>query len=156
LKLHRHVTDPRSMQKLMLTRFNAETWRENQRWRETNSHDGCIYNAPVHITDTLPYLVKIFVVEMNNDSNQIMGIGRIVNRVHMDKKYTVYSDNNYNRFTYRGRLRIPRDEIPIKDLESLENRLFKGKRHLKRGQGITQVPLDVGIRYLPDLCVLFT
>ena len=144
------------MQTLMLTRFNDETWRENQRWRETNSHDGCIYNAPVHITDTIPYLVKIFVVEMNNDSNQIMGIGRKVNRVHTDKKYKVYSDSNYNRFTYRGRLRLTRDEIPTEDLESLENRLFKGKSHLKRGQGITQVPLDVGSRYLPGICVLFT
>ena len=140
----------------MVTHFDGETWHENQRWRETNNHGGCIYNAPVHITDTIPYLVKIFVVEMNNASNKVMGIGKIVNKVHVDKKYIVYSDNNYNRYTYCGKLRITRDEIPSKVLEALELRLFKGKRHLKRGQGITQVPIDVVTKYLPDLSTLFT
>lgn len=144
------------MQKLMVTHFNTETWRENQRWREANNHEGCIYNTPVHIKDTIPYLIKIFVVEMNNESNKIMGIGRIVNKVRMDKKYKIYSDNNYNRFTYRGRQRITREEIPIEDLQKLENRLFKGKHHLKRGQGIIQVPNDVIIKFMPIICDLFT
>jgi hypothetical protein len=144
------------MQKLMVTRFNRDTWHENQRWRETNNHDGCIYNVPVHIKDGVPYLIKIFVVEMNNDANQIVGIGRIVNKVHMDKNYNVYSDNNYNRYTYQGKLRITRDQIPSEILETLEKRLFKGKHHLKRSQGITQVPNDVSNKYLPEILVLFS
>jgi hypothetical protein len=145
-----------SMQKLMITHFNNETWLENHRWREMTDYKGCIYNTPVHIKDSIPPLLKLYVVEMNNESNKIMGIGRIINRVHVDKKYSVYSDNNYNRYTYKGKLQITREEIPTKDLEALEKRLFKGKHHLKRGQGIIQVPNDVGVRYLPDISVLFT
>lgn len=139
----------------MVTRFNNNTWQENSRWRETTDYNGCIYNAPVYIKDSIPQLIKMYVIEMNNDSNQIMGIGRIINRVWADKKYIIYEDRNYNRYTYRGKQRINRDQLLDKELESLEKRLFKGKGHLKRGQGVTQVPLDVSTEYLSYIDSLF-
>ena len=144
------------MQKLMVTHFNSQTWLENCRWRETASYTGCIYNTPVHIKDSIPPLLKLLVIEMNNESNQIMGIGRIINKVRVDKKYSIYSDNNYNRYTYAGKRRLNRDEISARDLETLENRLFKGKHHLKRGQGIIQVPHDVSTQYLEYVACQFT
>ena len=33
--------------------------------------------------------------------------------------------------------------LELNKIEKLEERLFKGKGHLKRGQGITQLPKDV-------------
>ena len=30
------------MKKLMVTRFNNETWAQHQRWREKNDYQGCI------------------------------------------------------------------------------------------------------------------
>lgn len=139
----------------MVTRFNNDTWLENSRWRETVDHTGCIYNTPVYIRDSIPQLIKLYVIEMNNESNQVMGIGRIINRVYADKKYIIYSDRNYNRYTYQGKQRINRDQILEKDLDLLEKRLFKGKNHLKRGQGVTQVPVDVSIKYLSYVDSLF-
>ena len=143
------------MHKLMVTRFNNDTWLENSRWRETTEHIGCIYNAPVHIKDSIPQLIKMYVIEMNNESNQIMGIGRIINRVWADKKYIIYADRNYNRYTYRGKLRINRDQLNTAELDILEKRLFKGNSHIKRGQVVTQVPVDISDKYLSYIDSIF-
>jgi hypothetical protein len=133
----------------MTTRFNNRTWEENCRWREKNNFDGCIYNSPVYIKHTIPLQISLFVIEMNNETNKIEGIGKIVNYVHTDRKYKVYSDNNYNRYTYYGKVRINREMIKNKEkLEKLEERLFKGKSHIKRGQGILNVPNDIYRDYL--------
>jgi hypothetical protein len=143
------------MKKLMVTRFNNETWAQHQRWREKNDYQGCIYNAPVYIKENIPLMLRIYVIEMNNDTNKIIGIGRILNKVHTDRKYKIYEDQNYNRFTYRGKRRVERDEIEPIDLEKMEKRLFKSKGHLKRGQGITRVPEDVTNEYLKLIDSLF-
>ena len=115
------------MKKLMVTRFNKETWAQNQRWREKNDFTGCVYNAPVYIKEDIPLMIIIYVIEMNNDMNKIMGIGRILNKVHTDRKYKIYEDQNYNRFTYRGKQRIERDNIDPIELEKIEKRLFKSR-----------------------------
>ena len=75
--------------------------------RKMNFH-GCIYNAPVYIKTDVPLMISIYVIEMNNDINKIIGIGRVLNKVHTDGKYNIYRDQNYNRFTYRGKKRIDR------------------------------------------------
>jgi hypothetical protein len=136
------------MPELMLTRFNDITWNENCRWRDKNAFSGCIYNSPVHIKEDIPLMITIYVIEMNNDQNKIMGIGKIINKVCTDQNYRIYEERNYNRYTYRGKSRIDRKEIESNNLlklklEKLEKRLFKGKSHLKRGQGINRVPPDV-------------
>ncbi len=137
------------MIKLMVTRFNNNTWEENKRWREINNFKGCIYNTPVYIKSDIPLQITIFVIEMNNDTNMIEGIGKIINYVYTDRKYKVYSESNYNRYTYQGKKRIDRDMIKEKyRLEKLEERLFKGKSHLKRGQGIINVTHDIYREYL--------
>ena len=131
----------------MVTRFNNSTWNENKRWRETNNYLGCLYNSPVYIKEIIPLQIVLYVIEMNNDTNKILGFGKIINKVYTDRKYRVYEERNYNRFTYRGTKRIDIDDIENNEIkakiEKLEERLFKGKGHLKRGQGITQLPKDV-------------
>lgn len=145
------------MIQVMVTRFNNLTWNENCRWRERNSFDGCIYNSPIHIKDEIPLMINIYVIEMNNETNKIMGIGKIINKVYTDKKYSIYEEKNYNRYTYRGKQRISRESIKEKEkLEKMENKLFKSKSHLKRGQGITQVSYDINREYLLFIISEFT
>ena len=91
---------------------------------------------------------------MNNESNTIIGIGLITNRV-ITKRYKTYSDNNYNRYTYQGKKRIDSNLLDEVTLKCLEERLFKGKRHLKRSQGIAEVPNDVTDEYLSYLKYFF-
>ena len=125
----------------MVTRFNNNTWIENMRWREINNWKGCIYNCPTCLKHDIPINAELYIIEMNNEENRIEGIGKIKNKIFLDRKYKIYTDNNYNRYTYKGTKRIDREDIIEKEkLEKIERLLFKGKTHLKRGQGISKVP----------------
>lgn len=107
-----------------------------------NKLDYCIYNTPVKIKDSVKYNIPLFVIEMNNDENIIMGIGFIHN-ITFNKKYNIYKCGNYNRYSYKGEYRIDRllfNEREIVNIDILETLLFKGCTHSKRGQGITIIP----------------
>lgn len=127
------------------TRFNNDTWRENARFRLNKKHTGCAYGVPRPITAKIPLDSAIFVLEMNNSSKQIMGIGYIRNRFISDKHYKIYSNASYNRYYYEGRLRIDRAEL-LEDeedsacLKLLEVIVFNGKDHIMRGDGFITVP----------------
>jgi hypothetical protein len=72
------------------TRFNNKTWQESQDWKAQNQSTyeqiyqrplKCIYGCPREMSHTkMPPHVKILVIEMNNDENQIKGIGVIQNQ----------------------------------------------------------------------------
>jgi len=99
----------------------------------------------------------MFVLEMNNDQNRIMGIGKIVcgaasgasaesgNRL-AQRKFNVYETRNYNRYKFIGKERIDRELHidPHPKLSSIFKKLdwmlFKTARHAKRGRGIQRIP----------------
>ena len=58
-------------------RFNSDTWVENKLWRSENNWNGCVYGLDKQIPDKVPYGSSIYIIEMNNTTNQIMGIGKI-------------------------------------------------------------------------------
>jgi len=126
------------------TRFNKVTLLENQLYRQITNCEGCIYGTPRKIRDTIPTSCNIFVLEMNNDTNSIEGIGLIINESIVDKYYRIYNERDYNRNIYKGKYYVSKNTIvdanEIRLIESLEKQLFKGARHSKRGQGITQLP----------------
>ena len=72
------------------TRFNNKTWQEYQDWKTKNQQVyeqiyqrplKCIYGSPREMSHTkMPPHAKILVIEMNNDENQIKGIGVIQNQ----------------------------------------------------------------------------
>lgn len=129
--------------KLYTSRFNHETWAENIRYRERKNHSGCIYGCPQRLNQRLSPDTAIFVIEMNNNTNKIEGIGIIRNRVLCDKYYRVYETGNYNRYVYMGKYRLDRETIERYNQEVvniLDHILFKEKTHLKRGAGITGIP----------------
>ena len=129
------------MKHIMVTRFNNNTWNENCRWRDKNQFCGCVYNSPVYIKTEIPLMITIYVIEMNNDQNKIMGIGLVRNYINPKYKMCIYkSDTNYNRYIYNSAYRKDRSELNEKLLEALEIILFTGYGHYKRGQGITVIP----------------
>ena len=131
------------MYRLAATRFDTQTWEENESWRETNKHPGCIYGTPRELKDNISDSDIIFVLEMHNNENKIKGIGLIKKHLHQDKYYRIYQEGNYNRYTYKSPYRID-----ISDLHGYEKAiveifdilLFKTKKHIKRAQGITELP----------------
>jgi len=123
------------------TRFNNSTYKENKGWREKHKWKGCVYGCNKKMPHCVPYLGLVYVIEMNNDKNKIMGIGAIRNYINPKYKICVYkSDTNYNRYIYNSAIRKDRKDINKKLLEVLELILFKGYGHFKRGQGITIIP----------------
>ena len=131
------------MTTICCTRFNEDTWSQNERWRRLNEYIGCIYNSPLKIREIIPLLSIIYVIEMNNEINKIMGIGIIKNYVHTEKYFKIYEVGNYNRYTYKSKFRVDCSEFTKKEkviIEVLETLLFKGSAHCKRGHGIQKMP----------------
>lgn len=123
------------------TRFNDETWKETQEKRE-KLKTSCFYGSPQEMSPRILYDSIVFVVEMNNTRNKIEGIGLIKNRPYMDKYYKIHDDANYNRFVYKSNYHIDRERLIRHNshlVDVLDNILFKGKTHLKRGHGFTTI-----------------
>ena len=64
---------------LVTTRFNNKTWEENHGFRTTRNINGCIYGSPFQLSSNINNNDIVFVIEMNNATNLIEGIGLIRN-----------------------------------------------------------------------------
>ena len=130
---------------IMTSRFNNTTWEENVNYRERLNHKGCIYCCPVAVTQKIPYESTMFVLEMNNDTNEIIGIGMVKNRAIRDK-YKVYDNRNYNRYVFVGNCRIDRTDMNDDEesvMQLFDRLCFKGNKHMKRGQGLRSFPVEL-------------
>jgi len=126
-------------------RFNSETVIPNYEYRKRHNLK-CIYCCPSRLSPKIPHESLVFVIEMNNTTNMIEGIGLIKNKFDLTKYYKVHSDPNSNRYIYIGNYFM--DRKTIYDINSqlvyiLEQILFKGKTHSKRGSGLTTIPEKV-------------
>ncbi len=135
---------------IVTSRFNNRTWEENQQFRQNNNKIGCVYCAPIMITSLVPIDAPIFVLEMNNEINRIMGVGVIRNHPLMNA-FPVYQNGNYNRYQYIGKTRIDRSEMTA-DQETImrvfDILCFTGNKHQKRGHGLQLFPLYILYRCL--------
>lgn len=126
-------------------RYNDETWQASVRYREKKSF-ACIYAPPYKLAETIDINSPVFVIEMNNSINQIMGIGLIKNKLVTDKVYKVQQDSNCNRYIYIGEYHISREVLDDYNpflVYVLDEILFKGYTHSKRGSGLTKIPEKV-------------
>ena len=98
------------------TRFNNETYNENICYRG-KSCIPVIYGTSIRIQEKYDIGTLLFVAEMNNEENRIEGIGLIRNTQVYDKKHTIYSNSDYNRYLYKGDCWISRETILDKDDE---------------------------------------
>jgi len=127
------------------TRFNSQTWKENREYMAKNTKFGCIYGVTEPNRQSIPTESYLFVLEMNNDSNRIMGIGLVRNNP-LYNRHMVYSEAKYNQFAYVGKYRIDRsemDEMEERIMKVFDILCFKGARHLKRLTGVKAFPLDI-------------
>lgn len=96
------------------------------------------YNVPISIHHSVNKRV-IYVLEMNNDTNEIYGVSKLQNRC-FHRRHNIYSDRNYNRYTYEGnRIQMCKYKSLQIYKDELEDILFKGSTHQKRGQGIQKI-----------------
>ncbi len=130
---------------ILTSRFNNDTWAENANYRRRNPHIGCIYGAPIKISHEVPANTIIFMLEMNNDTNKIMGIGMIKNHPN-NAQVDVYEKRNYCRYVYTGKTRIDRTEMSENEelvMLAFDELCFRGNRHMKRGQGLLSFPIEM-------------
>ena len=136
---------------LMTTRFNDDTWIDNCNWRMRHQLSGAYYNTSFPISEKIPKNCPLYVLEMNNTKNKIMGIGIIQNHRQTGNYYKIYDNDSLNRYHYQSKIRISREQLSpyslllqngvwISLLECLEYICFKGSRHSKRGMGINRIP----------------
>jgi|LauGreDrversion2_3_1035106.scaffolds.fasta_scaffold66762_2 hypothetical protein len=138
---------------LMTTRFSDISFEENKRFRNDKNikklNVQCIYCSPQKITRVPPGKI-MYVLEMNNTSDTIMGIGKLYNRSKLNEavvynEYGKESGYRMNRYNYIGEQRIDRSEMNPEELTILgilEIICFKGKGHQKRSLSITQFPIE--------------
>ena len=146
-----------------VTRFNHETWYENKRYKQLRNFTGCLYATPVKIASHVKHMQFIFVIEMNisphDNANYIAkmrakgistpkkcyGIGLIRNYTRDDIYCRIYTDNNYNRYTYKSIFRLSRDVIDKYNsniMNMLDIMLTTGKGHMQRGSGVQILSVD--------------
>lgn len=121
------------------TRFNNNTFIENMGYRDKHKVP-VIYGTMIKIHRKIDIGSFLFIVEMNNDTNKIEGIGLVKNSLALEKKYKIYENDDYNRYIYYGNYWLSRQQISDFDssiVEIFDKILFKGKTHLKRACGIT-------------------
>lgn len=130
---------------ILTSRFTTATWNENEAYRKKHSNVGCIYGSPDPITKSIMIDTNLFILEMNNDTNKIIGIGLIRNRP-INGKLNVYCKGNYNRYTFVGRTRIDRSEMNEEEdlvMKIFDILCFRGNKHMKRGQGLKSFPTEL-------------
>jgi hypothetical protein len=72
------------------TRFNEKTYEQNVNYKKKMGQLACLYGTPIKIKETIPLESQVYVIEMNNSTNKIEGIGLIQNRLILDKNYRIY------------------------------------------------------------------
>jgi len=122
------------------SRFTNDTWNENELYRLRSEFTGCIYGAPQQMSPKIDAKSLVFVIEMNNSQNKIMGIGLVRNLHVTNKTYKIYDNGNFNRYIFVGKYRIDRTDLSSELLQILDHILFKERTHLKRGAGMTTIP----------------
>ena len=127
-------------------RFNNKTYIENLKWKQRKGYNGCAYGLDKPLSNKIPSGKYIYIVEMNNEINKIMGIGKIKNIIIHSNRSRMYNEDRLNNYIYKSkdfisRLKIietqPKGELVLKFLENL---LFRGSKHFKRGQGCVILP----------------
>jgi hypothetical protein len=132
-------------------RYNNETWNASLNYRKKHKI-ACIYAPPYKLSSNIETNVPVFVIEMNNSTNEILGIGLIKNKLVTNKTYKVQEDTNCNRYIYIGNYYISREIVNEYNsylVYVLDKILFKGYTHSKRGSGLTRLPEKV---LLFDIC----
>lgn len=142
--LERAYWDQHPTHFLETTRFNQASMEVNRQARG----DGCLYGNPLPLKKR-PQPFRL-ILELNNDTNRIDGIGLISNKSLLRGKNTllrdVYENRLFNQNVYRGAYRLDRSildeysELSAKIFQHLDEGCFHGFYHVKRGNSISKLP----------------
>lgn len=132
---------------LMTTRVKSTTLSITKDWCTQKHNIKSVYCCSKEVSKTVKQR-KLLVIEMNNSTNQLLGIGFIYNITPEPFKHRIFIGENEsnNKFTYICRVRVDIDEMTESELSLLRligTFCFKGKSNLKRTRGITRFPIRI-------------
>jgi hypothetical protein len=144
------------------TRFSSFTYEENKQCKlvKMNGFQGCLYGTAIPLPVAVPKDKYLFVLDMNNTTNKLMGVGFIKNLLAKDQQVRIYENPSFNRYIYKTNFYVSFEGLEssewkqfIKD--EFEAHLFYGKGNLKRGGGFTRFPVKkltyAHVRFLLNL-----
>ena len=149
---------------LYTTRFNSFTYQQNKRYKESilDGFAGSLYSTMMPLPVSAPLDKFIFVIDMNNTLNRIMGFGFIKNILAKDQSMQVYDDPGFNNFVYKSKFYLDVNEDTMEPEwmtfihDEFERTLFYGKSNLKRGGSFTRFPMKrLKYKHLKFLLSLF-
>ena len=129
---------------LETTRFDEASMEVNRMARG----DGCLYGNPRPLMKRQqPFRL---ILELNNYTNRIDGVGLISNKSLLRGKNAVFRDvyenRLYNQNVYKGEYRLDRSTIDeysktsVEIFQQLDDGCFHGFYHVKRGNSISKLP----------------
>ena len=135
-----HYYDNNMIKTIATTRFNNDTYKQNINYKQKMKHNGALYGSPVRIKDDIPLDTVLYVIEMNNSTNKIEGIGMIKNENILDKHYRIYSDIPSLIVELDQNSEDEEDETNMKRLTRIESGncrdynsyVYKGSKHISR------------------------
>lgn len=162
-KYREKQTDYLDMEKthlIVATRFNNTTAEENK----TGRGEGCLYGNPSPLKK---YQQKnMLVLELNVQTNRIMGIGLIKHNCRDKDAQNIYENTDYNHYVFKSRYRVDRSEIDEQGemvFQKMDTCCFRGSTHIKRGRSLSMFPVlhvlriekELGIQMVPFIRSLF-
>jgi hypothetical protein len=126
---------------LMTTRFTNQTWEENRKYCKKMNKE-CIYATSEPVSQGIISNNIMMILEMNNDTNRIIGIGLLKNKPYYEQ-HSIHQDTQYNKFSYIGNMRISRESMTPDEermMKVFDHLCFKGCDHQKRLKGIKSFP----------------
>lgn len=134
---------------IFTTRFNSYTYQENQRYKKNvlGGFNGSLYSTTMPLPVSAPLDKYIFVIEMNNTLNRVMGFGFIKNILANDQSVRIYDNPGFNNYIYKSSFHVSADDDRMEDTwkkfieDEFERTLFYGKSNLKRGSSFTRLPM---------------
>lgn len=136
------------------TRFTSDTYYQNVRYKQNIEWDGSLYSTMLTFPFNTPDKL-LFVLDMNNTTNKIAGIGLVRNILSKEQDINIYSNPAFNNYVYKSKYYISLTNIIGNDIENdtepnkqikkyiedeFESILFYGKSHSKRGGSFMVFP----------------
>ena len=160
LKKNCEDTDISKHYDVYTTRFTSDTYYQNQRYRDSVDWNGALYGSMLRFPENTPDKL-LFILDMNNTTNKIMGIGLVVNKLARDQSISIYSKSSFNNYIYKSKYYIQLVDVEYQTEiqsewtkfieEEFERKLFYGKSNSKRGGGFMAFPR----KFLRDKHILF-
>lgn len=153
------------------TRYTSDTFLQNKRFKNNINWDGAFYSTTLQFPKNTPDKL-LFILDMNNTTNKILGVGLLRNKLCKEQHYNVYTNQTFNNFIYKSSFYIPLinsedcnqyySNINVEWIkfieEEFEARLFYGKSHSKRGGSFMRFPIkhkhDKHLLFLISLFVI--